>query len=99
MISLGEKSILRSALDANRTSKLRVKVVDPEKRLVGGDGLGSRVYVIIQNTNGTVTFSMTEKIGGPIFPLDAKMIPSFDSSFEQFADDLKEEAESIMNFK
>ena len=40
---------------------------------------------------------MTEKIGGPLFPLVAKMIPSFDKSFEQFAIDLKKEAESIMN--
>jgi uncharacterized protein YndB with AHSA1/START domain len=49
--------------------------------------------------NGFVLFSMTEKIGGPLFPLFAKMIPSFDKSFEQFATDLKKEAESIMNTK
>jgi len=38
---------------------------------------------------------MREKIGGPMFPLFAKMIPPFDASFEQFAADLKAEAEKI----
>ena len=42
---------------------------------------------------------MNEKIGGPLFPLFAKMIPSFDQSFEQFASDLKKESETIMNSK
>jgi hypothetical protein len=42
---------------------------------------------------------MTEKIGGPIFPLFARMIPSFDQSFEQYAKDLKKEAEAIAKSK
>jgi hypothetical protein len=40
---------------------------------------------------------MTEKIGGSIFPLFARFIPPFDVSFEQFAADLKKEAETIHN--
>lgn len=36
---------------------------------------------------------MKEKIGGPLFPLFAKMIPPFNESFEKFANDLKKEAE------
>ena len=42
---------------------------------------------------------MNEIIGGPVFPLFAKMIPPFDESFEQFASDLKSEAETISNTK
>lgn len=42
---------------------------------------------------------MTEKIGGLLFPLYAKYIPPFDKSFEQFAADLKKEAEIIHNTK
>ena len=42
---------------------------------------------------------MSEKIGGPVFPLFAKMIPPFDRSFEQFASDLKKEAEAITKTK
>jgi hypothetical protein len=42
---------------------------------------------------------MTEKIGGFMFPMYAKMIPPFDESFDQFANDLKKESEIIMNSK
>lgn len=98
-IALGEKIKLKSILDAKRTFKLKVKEFESEKRLVWGDGQGSRVYTITKNGNGTLTFSMTEKIGGLMFPMYAKMIPSFDQSFEQFASDLKNESEIIMNTK
>jgi hypothetical protein len=38
---------------------------------------------------------MHEKIGGPIFPLFALMIPPFDEAFDRFAADLKKKAESL----
>lgn len=98
-IGLGEKINLKSTLDAKRTFKLKVKEFEVEKKLVWGDGQGNRVYTITNNGNGTITFSMTEKIGGLMFPMYAKMIPSFDSSFEQFAIDLKKESEAIMTTK
>jgi uncharacterized protein YndB with AHSA1/START domain len=72
---------LKSTLDEKRVFKLKVKEFVPEKRLVWGDGMGSRVYSLDKKSNG-VLFSMSEKIGGPLFPLFAKMIPSFDRSFE-----------------
>jgi len=89
---------LKSTLDEKRIFKLKIKEFVPEKRLVWGDGMGSRVYLIDKNSNG-VLFSMSEKIGGPLFPLFANMIPSFDMSFEQFAADLKKEAEIIQGSK
>jgi uncharacterized protein YndB with AHSA1/START domain len=98
-IALGEKIKLRSILDTKRTFTLKIKVFEPEKRLVWGDSQGNRVYTITQNGNGMVTFSMTEKIGGCMFPLYAKHIPSFDQSFEAFASDLKKESEIHMNAK
>ncbi len=98
-ISAGENIKLKSTLDPKRTFKLRVKKFDPEHKLVWGDAMGNRVYTLMENGNGPVLFSMTEKIGGPLFPLFAKMIPSFDNSFEQFAAGLKKEAENIMNTK
>ena len=98
-IALGEKINLKSVLDPKRTFKLKVKVFDPGKKLVWGDAMGERVYTIQSNQKGGVIFSMNEKIGGPLFPLFAKMIPSFDSSFEKFAADLKKEAEMIMKSK
>jgi uncharacterized protein YndB with AHSA1/START domain len=98
-IAPGETIKLKSTLDAKRTFKLKVKEFEPPERLVWGDGQGNRIYTIAGNGNGMLTFSMTEKIGGLMFPLYAKMIPPFDQSFEQFAADLKKESEIIMNAK
>lgn len=92
-IEKGEKIQLKSTLDPSRTFKLKVKEFIPEKRLVWGDAMGKRTYTIQDKGNGQVRFTMTEKIGGPIFPLFASKIPSFDESFEQFVADLKAEAE------
>ena len=93
-IQLGKKIRLKSTLDPDRTFKLKVKEVVPNERLVWGDAMGKRTYSLGESTNGT-NFTMTEKIGGIMFPLFANKIPSFDESFEQFATDLKREAESV----
>lgn len=86
---------LKSTLDEKRTFKLKIKEFVPEKRLVWGDALGSRIYTLTRGDGGSTIFSMTEKIGGPLFPLFGGSIPSFDESFERFAADLKREAETI----
>lgn len=96
-IKEGEKIKLKSTLDHKRTFKLKVKTFEPGKKMVWGDGKGNRVYTIIPNQNGSVTFRMSEKIGGCMFPMYAKYIPPFDQAFEQFATDLKKEAELISN--
>jgi uncharacterized protein YndB with AHSA1/START domain len=98
-IRQGETVELMSTLDAKRTFKLKVKEFVPEKRLVWGDAMGNRTYTIDKGQGGSVVFTMREKIGGPLFPLFAGMIPSFDESFEQFAADLKREAETIQRSK
>ena len=90
---------LKSTLDPKRSFKLKIKEFIPEKRLVWGDSQGSRVYTIDKGAGGGTHFSMSEKIGGPLFPLFASYIPSFDASFERFAADLKKEAESIQKAK
>ena len=88
---------LKSTLDESRTFNLTVKAFEPGKRLVWGDRQGNRVYTIADGPEGGVTFTMTEKIGGLLFPLFSRMIPPFDESFERFAADLKREAEAIYN--
>ena len=98
-ITLGGKIKLKSTLDPKRVFKLKVKEAEADKKLVWGDGQGNRVYTITKNRANIHIFSMTEKIGSPLFPLYAKYIPSFDSSFQQFALDLKKEAETIQNSK
>lgn len=91
-IAPGEKIELKSTLDSTRTFKLKVKEFEPNQRLVWGDAMGSRIFTLEKNAEG-VMFTMSEKIGGPIFPLFANKIPSFDESFTAFASDLKKAAE------
>jgi uncharacterized protein YndB with AHSA1/START domain len=98
-IKQGETIKLKSILDEKRTFELQVKEFEPERRLVWGDRQGSRVYTITKGEGDSVTFSMTEKIGGLMFPLFGRFIPPFDDVFEQFAADLKKEAETIRNSK
>ena len=90
---------LKSTLDEKRVFKLKVKEFVPEKRLVWGDAQGNRAYSLTRREAGGVRFEMTEKIGGPLFPLFAGYIPPFDESFDSFAADLKKEAESIQRSK
>lgn len=98
-IAPGEKIQLKSTLDPSRTFKLKVKSFEPEKQLVWGDAMGKRTYTLTPKGNGVVHFSMSETIGGPIFPLFASKVPSFDASFDQFSADLKKEAEAIQSGK
>lgn len=91
-ISLGSKIKLVSTLDPSRTFNLKIKEYEPNVRLVWGDALGTRVFTLKSVNNGT-RFEMTERIGGPAFPLFANKIPSFDESFNRFAADLKVAAE------
>lgn len=98
-IAQGEKIKLKAKLDPKREFKLKVKEFEPDNRLVWGDTMGNRVYTLKSIGNNLTNFSMTEKIGGPLFPLFSKMIPPFDESFEKFAADLKKESEAISNAK
>ncbi len=94
----GGRIRLKSTLDPNRTFKLKVMEFVPEEKLVWGDALGKRTYLLTTNGTGT-TVQMTEKIGGPMFPLFANKIPSFEEAFEQFMADLKKESEIISHSK
>ena len=98
-IKPGGEIELKSTLDEKRVFKLKIKEFEPEKRLAWGDAMGTRVYSLEKGKAESLIFTMTEKIGGPLFPLFANYIPSFDASFEQFAADLKKEAEAIQCLK
>jgi uncharacterized protein YndB with AHSA1/START domain len=92
-IAAGEKIALKAALDPSRVFKLKVMAFEPTHRLVWGDGMGKRTFTLTREGDHTL-FNMSETMGGPLFPLFAGMIPSFDEAFEQFAHDLKTAAES-----
>jgi hypothetical protein len=91
---LGKTIKLKSTLDPKRTFKLKIKQFDVPSLLAWGDSMGTRVYTLTANSGADMTFSMVEKIGGPIFPFFASKIPSFNQNFEQFAADLKNAAEN-----
>ncbi len=99
IIAQGEKIKLKAKLDPKREFKLKVKEFEADTRLVWGDAMGNRVYTLKDIGTNLTNFTMTEKIGGPLFPLFGKMIPPFDETFEQYAIDLKNEAETISNTK
>jgi hypothetical protein len=90
---------LKAKLDPKREFKLKVKEFEADNRMVWGDAMGNRVYTLKPIGNNLTNFTMTEKIGGLLFPLFAKMIPPFDQTFEQYAKDLKNEAETISKTK
>lgn len=98
-IQLGKKIQLKSTLDEKRVFKIKVKEFEADKRMVWGDGKGNRVFTLSPNGDGSITFTMDEKMGGLMFPMYAKYIPPFDENFETFARDLKKEAELIYNSK
>ena len=91
-IGPGGRIQLRSRLAPERTFNLKIKEFAPYSRLAWGDAMGTRTFLLTPNSTGGMRFQMTEIIGGPIFPLFAKMIPPFDESFNQFACDLKSAA-------
>lgn len=104
--TIGEQETikLKSTLDPNRTFKLKVKGVKPEISMQWESGAapffkGVRTYKLDTLTDGSVVFTMAEKMGGLMFPLAAGQIPDFTASFEQFAADLKSEAEIIRKLK
>lgn len=90
----GGRLSLVSTLAPGRTFRLRVKTFEPPRRLAWGDAMGTRTFEVTEHSGGHVTFDMRERIGGPLFPLLARMIPSFDAAFDQFAADLKRAAEA-----
>jgi hypothetical protein len=98
-IASGKNIKLKAKLDPKREFNLKVKEWESENRLVWGDAMGNRVFTLKSIGKDLTNFSMVEKIGGPLFPLFASMIPSFDQTFEQYAKDLKNEAETISKTK
>lgn len=92
-IKKGQKIKLKNTLDPKRVFNLKIKDEIPLNKLVWGDAMGERTFSLKKERENTL-FTMSEKIGGPIFPLFAFLIPSFDESFEQFTEDLKREAEA-----
>ncbi|MEM6525795.1 MAG: SRPBCC domain-containing protein [Bacteroidota bacterium] len=92
-IALDQKIKLRTTLDSSRTFTLKIKEFQPNALLKWCNSKGIRTFVLKEKNGGT-SITMTEKIGGLMYPLYAKYLPSFNDSFEIFMSDLKKIVET-----
>lgn len=97
-IELGRKIKVRVPIAPNRTFNLLVSELVPGKRMVWRDGMapmfqGVRTYTLSPRPDGSTDFAMAEVFSGLMLPMIAGSLPDFTSSFEQYAADLKREAE------
>jgi hypothetical protein len=97
-ISLGEKIQLRATIAPERIFKLRVSEFVPNQKMVWRDGSapmfqGVRTYVLKVKNDGSTDFLMEEIFSGLMLPMIVKSLPDFAATFEQYAADLKREAE------
>jgi hypothetical protein len=97
-ITLGEKIQLRATIAPERIFKLRVSEFVPNQKMVWRDGSapmfqGVRTYMLKSKNDGSTDFSMEEVFSGLMLPMIAGSLPDFGPSFEQYAADLKREAE------
>lgn len=97
-IALGQRLRLRVPIAPNRTFKPRVTELEPEKRMVWSDGAapmfkGVRTFTLSPRGDGTTDFSMVEVFSGLMLPMIRRSLPDFGPPFEQYAADLKREAE------
>lgn len=99
-IADGEKISLTSIVNPERQFKLNVTEVQPPHHMVWWDGMplglfkGVRTFDVSATGDGTSSFKMEEVYSGLMAPLITKSIPDQTDAFNQFADGLKEAAES-----
>jgi hypothetical protein len=96
-IALGQKLALRVPI-SKRVFRPKVIELEAEKKMVWGDGAapmfkGRRTYTLAPRADGGVEFSMVEVFSGLMLPMIKGSLPDFGPPFEQYAADLKREAE------
>jgi hypothetical protein len=97
-IALGERLALRVPAAPGRVFKPRVTELEPQKRMVWSDGAapmfkGVRTFTLTPKDDGTTDFAMVEVFSGVMLPMIKGSLPDFGPPFEQYAGDLKREAE------
>lgn len=97
-IAQGEKIKLRAKIAPGRVFNLAIKEFVPSQKLVWADGMapmfsGVRTFTLTPNADGSTHFSMSETIKGLMMPMIAGSLPDFRQSYDQYAADLKAEAE------
>lgn len=97
-LALGEKIHLKVKLDPKSTFSPKVTAFVPNRKLVFSDGMapmfkGVRTYTLDGKPDGSTDVSVVEVFSGIMLPVIARSLPDFKPAFEQFAADLKKEAE------
>lgn len=97
-IALGEKIKLCATIAPERIFNLAVKEFVPERKMVWSDGTapmftGVRTFTLTPKADSSTDFSMAEVYSGLMLPMIAGSLPDFRPAFEQYASDLKREAE------
>lgn len=98
-IAAGERIKVKVPIAGDRVFKLAVSDVVPDQSMTWSDGMapmfkGVRTYTLTPKPNGTTEFRMIERFNGIMLPMIAGQLPDFGPVFEQYAKDLKREAES-----
>lgn len=93
----GQRIALRVPL-TKRTFKLTVSRVAANRGMTWSDGFapmfrGVRTFELVAQGDGTTGFTMSERFAGLMLPMIKGSLPDFGPSFEQYALDLKREAE------
>lgn len=96
-IAKGNKLAVRVPI-SDRTFSPKVVAFEPCSRMVWSDGMapmfkGERTFEITPRADGTTDFAMVEVFSGIMLPMIKSTLPDFGPVFEQYARDLKAEAE------
>jgi hypothetical protein len=97
-IAEGNKLALRVKAAPDRVFKPKVTELVAHKRMVWSDGAapmfkGVRTFSLEKRDDGSTDFGMVEVFAGLMLPLIKGSLPDFGPPFEQYAADLKREAE------
>lgn len=97
-IAVGQRLALKVPIAPDRTFKPKVTELEPARRMVWSDGAapmfkGTRTFTLTPKGDGSTTFSMVEVFRGIMLPMIKGSLPDFREPFEQYAADLKREAE------
>lgn len=98
-IASGEKVTVYARASPGRAFPLTVTELEANRRMVWSGGMpfglftGSRTFVLTPRAANEVEFSMREEFSGLLAPLITRSIPDLQPSFDQFAADLKAQAE------
>jgi hypothetical protein len=98
-IAPGEKIALYVKAMPGRSFSLTVAGFEPERQMVWTGGMplglftGTRTFTLTPRPDGTVAFDMREEFSGLLASLITRSMPDLQSTFEDFARDLRRHAE------